>query len=145
MVAHHHQGTRAERRVKATRRVGQHDDPRAKLGEQEHWLDDQPRVEPLVQVKATLKQDDRSTAEPTEQQPSGVTRRRRRRPAGQLTEWDGDCLVEVVGEAAEPGSEHDADLGDDVRSRTDGRSQRFDEGWLIRRLDRPGRVELFRP
>ena len=119
VVAHDHQRARPEARVEAAGRVGQHDDPRAELLEQQDGLDDQARVVALVEVEAALEHHDRPPAEPPEQQPAGVSRRGRRRPAGQLRERDRDRVVELVGQPAEPGAEDDPDLRDERRPRAD--------------------------
>ena len=83
--------------------------------EQQHRLDDQPGVVALVQVEAALEHDHGAAAETPEEQPPGVARRRRGRPAGQLGERDRDRVLELVGEAAEAGAEDDPDLGHEIR------------------------------
>ena len=142
MVAHDHQRPRPERRVEPAGRVGQDHDPRAELPEQQDGLDDEPRVVALVQVEAALEHDHRPPGQPAEEQPSGVPGRGRRGPAGQLRERDRDGILEVVRQPAEPGAEHDPDLGHEVgagthRGHQGGQPRRlFDGRDRARRVDR---------
>ena len=142
VIAHDHQRPRPERRVEAAGGVGQDHDPRAELPEQQDRLDDEPGVVALVQVEAALEHDHRPPGEPAEEQPSGVPRRGRRRPAGQLRERDRDGILEVVGQPAEPGAEHDPDLGHEVgagahRGHQGGQTRRLVDGRdRARRVDR---------
>ena len=101
--------------------------------EQQHGLDDEARVVALVQVEAALEHDDRPPAERAEQQPADVARRGRGRPAGQVGERDRDGVLEVVGEAAEPGAEDDPDLGHEVGPGADGRLERVEARRLVER------------
>ena len=64
--------------------------------------------------------------------------RGRRRPAGQVGERDGDGVLEIVGEAAEPGPEDDPDLGHEVGPLADRGLERGEAGGLLGRRD--GRV-----
>ena len=141
VVAHDHQRPRPEARVEAAGRVGQDDEPRAELLEQQDGLDDQARVVALVQVEAALEHDDRAPAEAAEQQPAGMPRGGRRRPAGQLRERDRDRILEVVGQPAEPGAEHDPDLRDERRPGADRGHEGGEPGRLLDRRDRPRRVD----
>ena len=71
-----------------------------------------------------------------EQQPPDMARRGRRRPARQVVERDGDGVVEVVGQAAQPRAEHDPDLRDQSRVSTDRVDERGEPRGLIDRRDR---------
>ena len=55
-------------------------------------------------------------------------------PSGQFAERDRDGVLEVVGQAAEPGPEDDPDLRNEARSRADGGL----EGVKARRPDERG-------
>ena len=104
--------------------------------EQQHGLDDQPGVVALVQVEAALEHDHDAAAETPEEEASGVARRRRGRPAGELRERDGDRVLDPVGEVAQARAQDDPDLGHEVRPAPDGRGQRGQERRLLDRRDR---------
>ena len=105
-------------------------DPRAEAAHEQDRLDDEPGVVALVHVEPALEHDDRHAVELAEEQPADVTRRGRGRPARQVRERDGDGVLEVVGEAAEPRAEHDPDLsarGPPARTAASSASSRA--GW----------------
>ena len=141
VVAHDHERPGPERRVEAAGRVGQHDQPRAELLEQQDGLDDEARVVALVQVEAALEHDHRPAAEPAEQQSTGMPGSGRGRPAGQLRERDGDRILEIGCELTESRPEHDPDLRDEGRPGADRRHEGRQPGRLRGRWDRPRRIE----
>ena len=116
VVAHDHQRPGTEARVEAARGIGQDDRPRPEPMEQQHGLDDEPGVVALVHVEPTLEQHHRTAAEPPQQKPPDVAGRGGRWPAGKLVEADRHGVDEIVGQAAEPGSQDDPDFGHDRRS-----------------------------
>ena len=144
VIAHDHERPRAEARVEATGGVGQHDDPRPERLEQQDRLDDESRVVALVHVEAALEHDDGPAGQRAQQQPADVPGRRRRWPAGQVRERDRDRVGQVVGESAEPGSEHDAELRDEARPGADGGRERGDAGRLLDGRDGARRVDVRR-
>ena len=135
VVGDDHQRPGAVGRVHAAGRVGQDHDRRAEPAEQQHRLDDQAGVVALVEVEPALEHDDRDATEPTEEQAADVAGRRRGRPAGQVRERDRDGVLEVVGQAAEPRAEHDADPRDEIGPGTDGGLERGQAGGLLGRRD----------
>ena len=141
MVGDDHQGPRPVRGIDAAGGVGEHDDVRPELAEQEDGLDDEPGVVALVDMEPALEHRDRRAPEPAEQEPADVTGRRRRRPAGQVGERDRDRVREVVGQPAEPRSQDDPDLRDQVRPGPDGRLEGVDPGGLVGRRDRAGAID----
>jgi hypothetical protein len=66
-------------------------------------------------VEPTLEARDRKTAEHPEEQASGVARRGRGRPAGQLDERDVGAKVKLRRQTSQAGAEHDAETGPKVR------------------------------
>ena len=68
-----------------------------------------------------------------------MARGRRGRPARQLPERDRDRILDVVGEAAEPGAEDDADARDEAGPAPDRRLERVEASGLVCRRDRRSR------
>ena len=136
VVGHHHERAGAERGIQTAGRVREHDDPGAQGVEQQHGLDDEPRVVAFVQVEAALEHDHGPATQTAEQQPPDMARRGRSRPTGQLREGDGHGVGQVVSEAAEPGAQHDPDLGHEWRALAHGRQERGDAGGLLGGRDR---------
>ena len=144
VVADHHQRSGPERRIEPAGRIREHDHARAEAAEQQHRLDDEPRRVALVEVEAALEHDDGLAAERPEQQPADVARGRRGRPARQLVERDGDGVLEIVGEAAQPRAQDDPDLGHERRSRANGCLERVEARGLVRGVDGQRRVDHVR-
>ena len=85
----------------------------------------------LVQVQPALEAGDRHALEAAQQQAAGVTRCRRRRPAGQVGEGDGGDVRQRVGDAAEAGAEDQAERGtrsDRARTAASSSSRRAAQG-----------------
>ena len=136
MVRDDHQGARPELGVHPARGVGEHHDPDAQLVEQEHGLHDEPRMVALVDVEAALEHHDGNTGEATQQEPAGVPGGRGCRPARELVEGDGDGVIEIVGEAPEPGAQDDPDIRDEPRPRAHRRDERGQPRGLLGGGDR---------
>ena len=103
--------------------------------EQQHRLDDEARVVALVEVEAALEHHDGRPGERAQQQAPGMPRGGRGRPAGQVRERDRDRVLQVVGQAAQPGAQDDPDRRDQRRSlpdRGDRAASRagWSSGWM---------------
>ena len=141
MVGDDHERSRSERRIYAACRIRQDHDAGAKPLEEQDRLDHESRVISLVDVEAALEHDDRTSDEPTEQQPADMTGRRRRGPTREVREGDGDRVVKIVGQSAKPGPEDDPDLGHESRPGSDGSLEGGQTGRLIGRSDGPRRFD----
>ena len=140
MVGDHHQRARAVVRVHAAGGVGEHDDPRAQLPEQQDRLDHEPRVVALVQVEPALEHHDLDAGEAPEQEPADMARRGRLGPARHLVERDRHRVLDGVREPAEPRSQHDADARRDRRPALHGLDEGLQARGLLEGLDRARRV-----
>ena len=127
-----HQRARAERRVEAAGRVRQDDDPRARAARTAAPAGRRgPGRCPRTGGSRPWSMTTGRPVEAAEEQPAGVTRRRRGRPAGQVRERDRDGVLELVGEAAETRPEDDPELRARGRSgaRTAASSASRRAGW----------------
>ena len=102
-----------------------------------------PGALPSYSVEPTLQDRHRHPGEGPEQEPAGVTRSRRGGPAGELTEWEGDRVLELVGEAAEPRSQDDAGARDQVGPGANGGDERRQPGRLVGGRDRSGAIDVW--
>ena len=135
VVADDHERPGTERRVEAARGIGQDHDARPEALEQQHRLDDEPGRVALVEVEAALEHDHR----PCRRGSRAAAARRGREPSrraspGKLGEGDGDRVLELVGEPAESRSEHDPELGHEVRPGAHGRGEGSRAGRAGRRV-----------
>ena len=141
VVADDHQRARPVGRVHAARRVGQDHERRAEAAEQQHRLDDEPGSLPSYRWKRPW-----SAATGT---PAIVPRSSRPTCPGAVAAGQpgsspngiGDRVRDLVGQAAQPRAEHEADARDEVGPGADGVDERGQPLGLGGRGDRTGGID----
>ncbi len=119
VVGERHQRARRPGCVDTTGGIGEQDPWRTEATHEQHRLDDEARWVAFVAVQPPLEADDRQPGDGPQQEAACVAGRGGSRPAGQVSEGDGDRALDAAGQSAEPRAQDDAEPRHEVGAGTD--------------------------